>query len=509
MRAPDEDRPIVVGGGIAGLTAAWELARAGRRPLVVEAAAEVGGVVRGHAVGGLQLDAGAESFAVTRPAVGRLVRDLGLDELVVTPEPTGAWVRWPGGTAPLPVGGLLGVPGRPWAADVRRVLGPLGAARACADLVLPRRVGRTGSALGPLVRERMGERVVHRLVEPVAGGVYAADPDDLELATVAPALAGSDHRSSAAAVRAAAGDRPRPGSAVASLRGGMHLLTRALRDAIVSAGGEVRTGTAVVGVTRESFPADLDRGDPPRWTVTTTDGPTPPTATLVLAGPGALTRDLLGRAAPDVLADAVATPPTPVRLVTLVLRDPRLDAAPRGTGVLVARTVTDVAAKAITHATVKWRWLAEEAGRGRHVVRLSYGRDDEGQSGPSGRRPLRPAVPDDDAVLVETARRDTATLLGLDLRPDAVEASAVVTWPSALPVPRPGHRAAVAALRAGLRPLGVLLVGGPVAGTGLGAVVADARAQTAELLGREPANVTTAQDEGPGGTSPTAGRMTT
>ena len=68
---PDSDLErvdaVVVGGGVAGLVAAFELARRGLRPVVVEAGAELGGVVRRHGVAGVVLDAGAESFAVGRP----------------------------------------------------------------------------------------------------------------------------------------------------------------------------------------------------------------------------------------------------------------------------------------------------------------------------------------------------------------------------------------------------------------------------------------------------------
>ena len=129
---------VVIGGGIAGLVVAWQLARAGRRPLLLEAGAVVGGVLSSHRVGGLTLDAGAESYATTRPSVGELIDDLGLRAAVVRPSPAGAWVRHSSGTAPLPAGGLLGIPARPWAADVRRVVGAAGSARACLDRVLPR-----------------------------------------------------------------------------------------------------------------------------------------------------------------------------------------------------------------------------------------------------------------------------------------------------------------------------------------------------------------------------------
>ena len=72
----------------------------------------------------------------------------------------------------------------------------------------------------------MGRRVLDRLVEPVAGGVYAADPDTLEVATVAPGLSAAlvTAGSLAGAARPLRGGGERPGSAVATLTGGLHTL---------------------------------------------------------------------------------------------------------------------------------------------------------------------------------------------------------------------------------------------------------------------------------------------
>ena len=449
----------MIGGGIAGLVVSWELARRGHRPVLLEAGDPVGGVLSAHRVGGLLLDAGAESFATTRPSVAELIGEIGLRSRVVTPNPVGAWVRHRAGSAPLPIGGLLGIPARPWAADVRRVIGPIGTLRACLDLALPRvSAQRAQGSLGELVRRRMGARVLDRLVEPVAGGVYAANPDELEIGTVAPGLTETlaTTRSLSAAVRQLRGGSQRPGSAVASLAGGMHTLAAALHSAVIDSGGTVRTGTNVTRVEPTTSPVS-------GWVVAVADGPPIPATQLVIATPGPASTALLTGAVgglPEL--GVLQSPATEVLLSTLVVDDARLDRAPRGTGILVSDTAQGVRAKALTHATAKWAWLADAAGPGRHVLRLSYGRGDGTDL---------PAVQD----LPGIALTDASTLLGIHLAGSAVIDSAVVRWSSALPVPAPGHAAGVTALRAALGPRGIDVVGSAVAGTGLAAVVADAR----------------------------------
>lgn len=422
---------VVVGGGIAGLVAARELAHEGLRTLVLEERDTLGGAVAGHTVAGLRLDAGAESYATRGGTVAALLGELGLADRIREPEPHGAWVHLPHGDGPLPRTGLLGIPTDPWAA--RRTLGLVGAARASLDAVLP---ATAASSLGDLVRRRMGSRVLDRLVRPVVGGVHAADPDDLAVDAVAPGLPDALRRergSLSRAVRSLRASAP-AGSAVQGVAGGLHVLVEALVADVEAHGGTVRTGVAVTS---------LDDEDADRW---------------VLAAPSAI--DVLG------LHVGRPDPGAQVTLVTLVLDAPALDAAPRGTGVLVAREATDVTAKALTHATAKWGWLAETAGPGRHVVRLSYGR--AGQD----------VQPD-----VDLALRDASVLLGTPLSAEQVEGHAVVRWTQALPRPSVDHAQVVADVRAAVEPLaGVAVCGAWVAGNGLASVVPDARAAARSVI---------------------------
>ncbi|MFC4615876.1 protoporphyrinogen oxidase [Cellulomonas algicola] len=460
---------VVVGGGVAGLVAARELAAAGLRTVVLDADTEPGGAVRGHTVAGLRLDAGAESFATRGGTVAAYLDDLGLAGRVCLPASHGSWVHLPSGDGPLPRTGLLGIPSEPFAADVRRTIGLVGALRASLDRVLPARVGASASSLGALVRARLGARVLDRLVRPVVAGVHASDPDDLDVGAVSPGLPAAlrESRSLTRAVRTLRAAAP-AGSAVQGLEGGLHVLVDTLVADLRAQGAEVRTGArarrlrALTGVA-----ADGPDGQP--YDVELDDGTTLRSRRVVLASPAAA--DLLaehapGAALPPLDAGAVVT------LVTLVVDAPALGAAPRGTGVLVAREASDVTAKALTHATAKWPWLARTVPAGRHVVRLSYGR-----AGDVDR------VPDDEDALVDLALRDASVLLGVGLDRSVLAGSAVVRWTQALPRPSAAHREAVAQVRAAAAALpGVAVCGAWTAGNGLASVIPDARAAATALV---------------------------
>ncbi|MFC8190069.1 protoporphyrinogen/coproporphyrinogen oxidase [Cellulomonas sp. NPDC057328] len=471
---------VVVGAGVAGLVAARDLVRAGRRVVLVDGRDAPGGAVRGHDVAGLRLDAGAESFATRGGAVATLLDELGLRDDVVTPEPRGAWVHLTSGDGPLPRTGLLGVPAHPLAGDVRRTLGTRGALRAALDLVLPARVGARATTFGALVRARMGDAVADRLVHPVVGGVHAADPDDLATDTVAPGLAAARADaggSLARGVRALRASAP-AGSAVQGLRGGIHRLVDALVADVTGHGGVVLTRTRATSLVRDADGTLVVRTEAAGTTAA------PATAAGELRAPRVLLATpqapalLAGLGAAD-LASVATDDGVPVTLVTLVLDAPALDAAPRGTGVLVGPGVTDVTAKALTHATAKWGWLARTAPAGRHVVRLSFGRAPASGAGGAGGAD---GVPPADALL-DVALADASTLLGVPLAADALAGHAVVRWTQSLPRPSAAHRAAVAAVRAAVAGLpGVAVCGAWAAGTGLASVVPDARAAAATLL---------------------------
>ncbi|MDJ0354150.1 FAD-dependent oxidoreductase [Pseudarthrobacter sp. PH31-O2] len=482
---------VVVGGGISGLLAARVLARAGVRTTVLEASGVWGGCVGSHTVAGLTLDSGAESFATRSTAVSELAATLGLAGKIVAPQPGGAWVQLPDGPRELPRTGVLGIPANPWDPEVRRSLGFLGSLRASLDSLLPAALG-TGpeaTSVSALVRARMGRRVLDRLVAPVVGGVHSADPGVLDIDMVAPGLRAGirEHGSLAAAVAAqrrgpraaaipgAVAAAPRPpvgapplqkaGSAVAGLRGGMHTLIPALLAELGRDGVTLLTGARADAVQRAAGGWRVLAGD------TAHDA-----GLLVVAVDGPAAIDLLAGAVPELAGRRPEAGPD-VSLVTLVLDLPRLDAAPRGTGVLVAPQSLGIQAKALTHATAKWEWLADQAGPGTHVIRLSYGRGDarHGAAAMPG--------PRSDAELFTAALTDASSLLALPVTAADVVDWDVVRWGGALPFASLGHKRRVAEVRNICAADGTLaIVGGWLSGNGLAAIVADTPGQVRQLL---------------------------
>ncbi|MGO4190821.1 protoporphyrinogen oxidase [Arthrobacter sp. YAF17] len=484
---------VVVGGGVSGLLAARTLARAGVRTTVLEASGAWGGCVGSHTVAGLTLDSGAESFATRSSAVADLAAELGIAGDIVAPNPGGAWVQLPDGPRELPRTGVLGIPANPWDPEVRRSLGLAGSLRASLDKLLPASLGTTAEAtsVAALVRARMGRRVLERLVAPVVGGVHSADPDVLDIDMVAPGLRAGirDHGSLAGAVAAqrggagrgggqrsadgpagAAAAAPAPGlqkagSAVAGLRGGMHTLISALITELRGQGVTLLGGTRADSVERTAGGWRVSSGDSAH-----------DAGLLVVAVEGPAAVGLLSGALPDLARLRPEAGPD-VSLVTLVVDLPPLDARPRGTGVLVAPQSPGIQAKALTHATAKWGWLADQTGPGTHVVRLSYGRGDARHGAEA-----RPEPRTDDELL-EAALRDASTLLSVPVTAGDVVDWDVVRWGGALPFASLGHKGRVAEVRSICAADGTLaVVGGWLSGNGLAAIVADTPKQVRQLL---------------------------
>ncbi len=483
-------RVVVIGGGISGLVAAWECARIGMDVTVVEASSAVGGAIRGASVAGLTLDVGAESYATRGGHVRRLIDELGLAADVVTPAGGRAWLGGipglAGGAAPLPAGGVLGIPANPFAPDVRRIIGWGGAWRAYLDRLRPvLTIGHTHS-LGALVSARMGARVLDRLVAPVVQGVYSALPADIDVDLAAPglnaALTRTGSLSGAVSVLSAERATKAPGGAVEGIRGGMTRLVDALLARLDEFGVTVSTDTraAALARTAEGWRIEIEGaldGDG-----TPGDGAGVLAAdAVIVATDERMARALLRPSVPELRAHPGIAPG--IEVVTLVVDTPALDVAPRGSGVLTVPG--SYTAKALTHATAKWAWLADAAraiAPHRHVVRVSFGSQ--------GEPPATAELDDDRAAALALA--EASALLGVPLELGQLVGVHRERYTQSQPASVIGREAQTTAARSSVAAVpGLGLVGAWVSGTGLAQVVPDAlseaeRVRTALLWDRRP-----------------------
>ncbi len=367
---------LVIGGGIAGLTAAWDLVRAGLRPLLIEARGYTGGLVAAGSIGGARMDLGAEGFVVRGQAATSMLAELGLrtaaphgrPRLFLPPLAPGDGAgssRW--GLHRFPDHAYLGIPADPLAADVVAIIGQEAARRAAQDADLPGEVGTSPedpADLASFVTARMGAGVLERLVRPIVAGIHSADPADLAADVVMPGLrrATAELGSLSAAVaavlerRRARKDGAGGRSVDAAVEGGLFRLTDALGEAIEAGGGSVRTRAGAQWLRPGGGQDCADGEAPTAWRVgiaptrrgpTPSDEPVPDGAQEVVAtdrvvvacSAGAALRLLRGIPGLPASATELTVPVgAPIARFTLVARAPELSGEPVGSGLLVAPT---------------------------------------------------------------------------------------------------------------------------------------------------------------------------
>jgi oxygen-dependent protoporphyrinogen oxidase len=453
-------RVAVVGGGIAGLAAALRLREClpDAHLIVYESSLRLGGKLRTSAFAGRPMESGAETFLVRDPAGGdsaavRLVHRIGLGAALVHPEPLPAALALDGAMHALPTGTLLGVPSDLSTLDGVAAVDPALDHDGGHPLLAP----DEDVAVGALVRKRLGDQVVDRLVDPLLGGVYAGRADGLSLAATMPSLAAACReestlvRAARQAVAASAAHGRLGGPIFATVQDGLSTLVNAVAAA---SGARLRLGQPVRELRRTVN----------GWLV---DGET--VDAVVLAVPARPAARLLTGTDPGAAAELGALDYASVALVTLAL--PAAD-LPALSGFLVPASEGRVV-KAATFFTRKWAHHRRDDGLA--IVRASVGRYGEEEV-------LRHA----DASLVAIVRADLAAVLGRAL-PEPAEAT-VTRWGGALPQYAPGHLDRVARARAALDPT-LALAGAGYDGVGIPACIKSGETAAARIergLGESP-----------------------
>jgi oxygen-dependent protoporphyrinogen oxidase len=436
-------RVVVVGGGISGLAAAWELSGAVRSPtdpleiVVVDGSDRLGGMLRSDDLAGRVVDMGADGFLGRRPEAIELCREVGLEDMLVPIAARGASVWSRGRLRILPAGHAMGIPTRFWPTARSGILGVGGSIGLARDALLPRPDvrGPIGDrAIGPLVARKLGRRVVDQLADLLAAA----------------------HRRGSL-MRALRAETPEPDPdgppLFWAIKGGMVALVGALSAALERRGVKLVVSSSVESLQRDGNSWALTGAHPVRADA----------VVLALAAPVAAR--LLQPHDDEAAALLTAIDYASVTVVTFRAPDDCVPAELSGTGFLVPRRSVPKgrepwAVTACTYLDRKWPHLARE---GEVLLRASLGRIDDTRADEWS-----------DADCAARAWEELGALAGVTGQPTEWT---VVRHPQAFPQYRVHHLLRTAGVEAAVARLGGLAVAGSAyRGVGIPACIASGRA---------------------------------
>ncbi len=465
---------VIVGGGIAGLAAAYELNRRGVSFLLLERAARPGGVIFSETIDGFTIDAGPDALLIQKPDGIKLCEELGLgDRLLSTLPPRLAFIQRGGTLYPLPAASVLGIPTR-LAPFIRTGLFSWRAKlRMGAELFVPARRDSGDESIGSFMTRRFGHEATTYLAEPLLAGIHAGDVNRLSLGALFPRFADAEHKygSLIRAFRRRTG-KPSAEGAFKSLPGGLSEMVQALVNTLPAEA--VRTNTAVTHVGK----SPLGRAFRVEMSGAMTGAVASECRALVLSTPAYVTAALLAHEDPEIARLCAEIPYASIATVALAFPREAVGHPLNGSGYVVPRT-EESGILAATWLSSKWPHRAPE---GRVLLRTFIG---------GTRDPGAPAQPDADLI----ARSLAAIRPVLGIRGDPLF-TRVYRFDRASAQHEVGHLERVKAIDRLLSAhAGLFLTGSGLRSVGIPDCIADARAtaiRVVEWLNSTPAkNATT------------------
>ena len=464
-------RIIVVGGGIAGLAAAHRLLEISQENnfaleiLILEAGPRLGGSIFTERVGEFLVEAGPDSFISEKPWALGLCERLGLGSRLVSTNPTrqSVFVVRAGRLEPLPEGFLLMAPTRFWPMIASPLFSWRGKLRMALELFLPRGGGQTDESLAAFVRRRFGREALEHVVQPLIGGIYAADPEKLSLAATMPRFLEMEraHRSVTWAMWRGRHSRDRRSGSGArwslflSLAGGMQELVDAIVRRLPS--GSIHLATHVIGLTWNNTKKN--------WIAATRSGEIEADG-IILATQAYSAAAMLSSVALQLAQELREISYGSTATVNLAYRE---NETPRALGFgLIAPAVESRNILACTFSSVKYPGRAPE---GSVLLRAFVG---------GALQPLM--FEQDDRAMEAAVRHELAALLGITAEPLLCR---IHRHPRSMPQYHVGHLERVERIEAHLKNLpGLELAGNAYRGVGIADCVHSGETAAENLLDR-------------------------
>ncbi len=456
---------VIVGGGMSGLAAAYELGRRNVPFLLLEAGSSLGGVVKTERIDGFLIDAGPDALFTETPAAIDLCQQLGMGDRLRPPLQRGTFLVRGGALRALPEASVFGIPFE-WPPFVTsRAFSLRGKLRMAAEYALPGRPAAGDESIASFMDRRFGREAVEYLADPLLAGIHGGDAERLSMQALFPRLLDMERRSGSLIRALRESARQRTGTPLAPCVAPLGGL-REMVDALVAAlpPGSVRTGVRVDGI---------DATVPSGFRLHLDDGRTVTGASVLLATPPRATA-LMVRALDPGLAEACARIRS-VSLVTAALAYPKraVRHSLEGTGVAVPRS-EGMSINAVTWVSSKWEGRAPPE----HVLLRAYlgGARDPG------------AIDRSSDAIVATAHREVGRLHGVTGDPVLAR---VYRWPHANAQREVGHLALMAQIDTRLAAhSGLFISAAGFRRSGIAGCVADGRRQAIAVAAAAPRRLT-------------------
>jgi oxygen-dependent protoporphyrinogen oxidase len=444
-------RVVVVGGGISGLAAAYDLTRAGVDCTVFERNTRPGGVIETRCWQDCRLDCGPDSFISAKPEALALIRELGIEDQVIgsNDDQRTTYILKNGRLIALPEGIMMMVPTKVMPMVRTRLLS-WGTKLRMARELLRRPREYPDRSVAEFVVDHFGEETLDYLAEPLLSGVYGGDPRQLSAASVLPRFVEMERREgslSRAAMRSTQ-NGPR-GPLFKTLKNGLGDLVGALAKGLTIRHGEVEA---------------IDRVAGGRYRIRANGGEIEADH-VVLAVPAWEASRFLGEIEGELAAFLRQIPYSSSAIVSLIYEQARFDGMRAGFGFLVPKRERQRLA-ACTFVNTKFAFRAPA---NRILLRCFFGGIDDAA-----------VLGESDESLVEIARQELRRILGLQAAPVY---STIARWPRSMAQYTVGHGARLREIQARSAAIpGLHLAGNAYEGIGIPDCIRTGRAAARRIM---------------------------
>ncbi|MRG86953.1 protoporphyrinogen oxidase [Salinibacillus xinjiangensis] len=362
---------VIVGGGIAGLTAAYYLQKEIKskqlpyKLRLIEASNQLGGKIQTVHKDGFTIERGPDSFLARKESAARLAKNVGLGDELVRVSSGKSYILANGKLHSMPKGAFMGIPTQITPFVYSSLFSIPGKLRAAGDFILPKGKPREDQSLGAFFRRRLGDEVVENLIEPLLSGIYSSDVDRLSMMATFPNFYQLEQKYGSL-IKGLKKTMPKPSKASPKKKQGMFLTLKNGLTSLVDAleqdfGGIVTKGVAVSHLTKNDQTYELLLSNEEKITADA----------VVMAAPHKAAQKILSQY--NFMNEFKDMPATSVANVAMAFDEKDIQKDIDGTGFVVSRN-NDYRITACTWTHKKWPHTIPE---GKALVRCYVGRPDD------------------------------------------------------------------------------------------------------------------------------------